>query len=216
MPACADRRPHLEVKVVGEQHEDLRGADVDVGVCQVRADLHRISLAPEVCINDRVGWQRLPGFNLTTTIVVKSQAIFNLTYKKYIKQDTISHLRVLIYAFPSCFLPKTEEETAGDTVHLQDMKLLITCRPCKLVGDNDKPPKKLDKLDFGCSKGGRKINNTSVARSGMATYIHLIVAQKPLGVGFHGHQQAVVSQPPPLCWCRPCLHHLQRKIHVIF
>lgn len=45
---------HLVVEVVRKEHKHFRGADVDMGVRQIRADLHLICLAPEVAINDCV------------------------------------------------------------------------------------------------------------------------------------------------------------------
>ena len=55
---------HLVVKVVGEKHCDFWGADVDVGVRQVCANLHRIGLSPEVRVYRGMIWQRLPCLNL--------------------------------------------------------------------------------------------------------------------------------------------------------
>lgn len=47
----ASAEAHLEVKVVGEEHEDFWGADADVGVQEVGAHLDGVPLPKQVRIN---------------------------------------------------------------------------------------------------------------------------------------------------------------------
>lgn len=44
----------LVVKVVGEEHEDLGGADVDVAVVQIRAQLHRLPALEDGAVQPNV------------------------------------------------------------------------------------------------------------------------------------------------------------------